>query len=35
MDMVSSPLMLKASTIEGGIKAAHDYGKELADMIAG
>ncbi len=33
MDMVSSPLMLKASRIEGGIKAAHDYGKELAEMI--
>ncbi len=33
MDMVSSPLMLKASTIDGGIKAAHEYGKELAAMI--
>lgn len=30
MDMVNSPLMLKGSTVDGGIKAAQDYGKELA-----
>ncbi len=34
MDMVSSPLMLKASSVDGGIKAAHEYGKELAAMIS-
>lgn len=33
MDMVSSPLMLKASSIDGGIKAAHEYGKELAAKL--
>jgi flavorubredoxin len=33
MDMVSSPLMLKTSTVEGGIKLAQAYGKELASKI--
>lgn len=33
MDMVSSPLMLKAVSIDGGIKASHDYGKELAAKL--
>lgn len=33
MKMVSGPLMLKASWIEGGIKAAQEYGKSIATMI--
>jgi flavorubredoxin len=33
MDMVSSPLMLKSSTIEGGMKVAQAYGKEVAAKI--
>ncbi|MCP3871784.1 MAG: FprA family A-type flavoprotein [Desulfobacteraceae bacterium] len=33
MEMVSGPLMLKASWIEGGIQAAQDYGKEIAAKI--
>jgi len=33
MDMVSSPLMLKNGTVGGGIKVAHDYGRELAAKI--
>lgn len=33
MKMVSSPLMLKASWVEGGMKAAQDYGKELASLV--
>ena len=35
MDMVSSPLMLKTSTIEGGIKLAQAYGKEVAVKTLG
>jgi flavorubredoxin len=30
MEMVSTPLMLKTASVEGGIKVAQDYGKELA-----
>lgn len=30
MDMVSSPLMLKSADVDGGIKMAQNYGKELA-----
>ncbi len=33
MKMVSGPLMLKASWVEGGIEAAQDYGKSIAAMI--
>ena len=33
MDMVTSPLMLKTSTIEGGMKMAQAYGKELAAKV--
>jgi flavorubredoxin len=33
MDMVNSPLMLKSSSIEGGIKLAQSYGKELAAKV--
>lgn len=33
MDMVSSPLMLKTSSIEGGVKVAQAYGKELASKV--
>jgi flavorubredoxin len=35
MDMVSSPLMLKTSSIEGGMKLAQAYGKELAAKVLG
>jgi flavorubredoxin len=34
MKMVSTPLMLKGSAIDGGIKVAHAYGKELAAKLA-
>ena len=33
MKMVSGPLMLKASWVEGGIEAAQEYGKSIADLI--
>ncbi len=33
MDMVSAPLMLKSSSVEGGLKLAQAYGKELASKI--
>ena len=33
MKMVSSPLMLKASWVQGGMKAAQEYGKELASLV--
>lgn len=33
MDMVSSPLMLKSGTVDGGIKMAQAYGKELAAKV--
>jgi len=33
MAMVKEPLMLKASWVEGGIEAAQEYGKRIADMI--
>jgi flavorubredoxin len=35
MDMVSTPLMLKTSAVEGGIKVAQNYGKEMAAKIEG
>jgi len=35
MEMVSTPLMLKAASIGGGIKMAHDYGKAIAAMVEG
>ena len=34
MDMVSTPLMLKTSSVDGGIKVAQAYGKELAAKVA-
>ena len=34
MDMVSGPLMLKSSAVDGGIKVAQAYGKELAAKVA-
>lgn len=34
MDMVSTPLMLKTSSVEGGIKVAQAYGKEIAAKVA-
>jgi flavorubredoxin len=33
MDMVGSPLMLKAASLGGAIKMAHDYGKEIAAKL--
>ena len=33
MKMVSGPLMLKTSRIQGGIQAAQDYGKSIAALI--
>ncbi|WP_304511678.1 flavodoxin domain-containing protein [Desulfobacula sp.] len=33
MKMVSGPLMLKASWIEGAIQAAQDYGKSITALI--
>ena len=33
MDMASAPLMLKESDVEGGIKIAQSYGKELVDGL--
>ncbi len=33
MDMASGPLMLKSSSVDGGIKVAQAYGKELAEKI--
>ncbi|TKB25270.1 FprA family A-type flavoprotein [Desulfopila sp. IMCC35006] len=34
MNMVSTPLMLKTSSVDGGIKVAQAYGKELAAKLA-
>ncbi|MBU1340107.1 MAG: nitric oxide synthase [Proteobacteria bacterium] len=33
MKMVSGPLMLKASWVQGGIKAAQEYGKSITALI--
>jgi len=33
MEMISSPLMLKSGDVEGGIKMAQSYGKELAEKL--
>ncbi len=33
MNMVSSPLMIKASWVEDGVDTAQSYGKEIAGMI--
>lgn len=33
MDMVNGPLMLKSSTLQGGMKMAQDYGREIAAKI--
>lgn len=33
MNMVSGPLLLKASHLEGGIKMAQDYGRDIAQKI--
>ncbi|MCD4675612.1 MAG: nitric oxide synthase [Desulfobacula sp.] len=33
MKMVSGPLMLKASWVEGGIQASQEYGKSITAMI--
>lgn len=35
MDMASSPLMLKSADVDGGIKMAQGYGKELAAKLEG
>lgn len=34
MDMVKAPLMLKGSSVDGGIKVAQAYGRELAAKLA-
>ena len=33
MDMVGGPLMLKSSSLQGGMKMAQDYGREIAAKI--
>lgn len=33
MNMVNAALRLKSSTIQGGMRAAHDYGKEIAKKM--
>lgn len=33
MEMISGPLRLKSSSLEGGIKMAQDYGKEIAGKM--
>ena len=33
MDMVSSPLILKSSQLQGGIQMAQDYGREIAKKL--
>lgn len=33
MEMVSSPLRLKSSALGGGIRMAHDYGREIAGKL--
>ena len=33
MNMVSTPLMLKTVAIEGGLKMAQDYGKEIGALL--
>ena len=33
MNMVGGPLRLKSSTMEGGMRAAHDYGKDIAQKL--
>lgn len=35
MNMVSIPLRLKSSTIEGGMRMAQDYGREIAKKLEG
>ena len=34
MKMVSSPLMLKTVVIEGGLKMAQDYGKDIGSLLS-
>ncbi len=34
IDMASGPLMLKSSTLGGGIGMAHEYGKEIAGKLS-
>ena len=33
MEMVSSPLRLKTSSLGGGVKMAQDYGREIAEKL--
>jgi len=35
MNMVNASLRLKSSTIEGGIRMAQDYGREIAKKLEG
>ena len=34
MDMVNGPLMLKSSTLGGGLQIAQDYGRDLAKKLS-
>ncbi len=34
MDMTENPLMLKSSSLQGGLKMAQDYGREIAVKIS-
>jgi NAD(P)H dehydrogenase (quinone) len=34
MNMVGGPLMLKASSLGGGLQMAHDYGREIAKKLS-
>ena len=33
MNMMKEPLMLKSSSLGGGIKVAQDYGREIAKKL--
>jgi hypothetical protein len=35
MKMVKEPLMLKSSSLGGGIQMAQEYGREIAKMLDG
>lgn len=34
MHMAGAPLMLKTVSVEGGLKAAQEYGREIGEMLA-
>jgi len=35
MNMVDAPLMLKTVAVDGGLKMAQDYGREIGERLAG